>query len=153
MSFTWQIDHAHETELRRLAELLALALRPGDCVALHGDLGAGKTMLARALISALLNDPEAEVPSPTFGLVQTYETARFPVAHFDFYRLAGAEEARELGFEEAAGNGVAVVEWPERAAELLPADRLDVRLTEGPDPSARGVVIEGHGHWEGRAGR
>jgi tRNA threonylcarbamoyl adenosine modification protein YjeE len=153
MSFSWQIDHAYEPELRRLAELLALELRPGDCITLHGDLGAGKTTLARALISALLNDPEVEVPSPTFGLVQSYETVRFPVAHFDFYRLAVAEEARELGFEEAAGNGVVVVEWPERAAELLPAARLDVRLTERSDPSARGIVLEGHGHWEGRAGR
>src|ERR671924_1337257 len=152
MSFSWQIDHAYEPELRRLAELLALELRPGDCITLHGDLGAGKTTLVRALISALLNDPEVEVPSPTFGLVQSYETVRFPVAHFDFYRLAVAEEARELGFEEAAGNGVVVVEWPERAAELLPADRLDVRLTERSDPSARGIVLEGHGHWEGRAG-
>jgi tRNA threonylcarbamoyl adenosine modification protein YjeE len=98
MSFTWQIDHAHEPELRRLAELLSVGLRPGDWVALYGHLGAGKTMFARALISALLNDPEAEVPSPTFGLVQTYETARIPVAHFDLYRLAGVDEAGRTRF-------------------------------------------------------
>jgi tRNA threonylcarbamoyl adenosine modification protein YjeE len=145
MTFTWKVERAREPELRCLGELLALVLQPGDCVALHGDLGTGKTTLARALVCALLNDADAEVPSPTFSLVQTYDTARIPVAHFDFYRLTSTEEARELAFEEAAANGVVVVEWPERAEELLPSDRLGIRLTETSDASARGIALEGHG--------
>jgi tRNA threonylcarbamoyl adenosine modification protein YjeE len=153
MTFTWQVGDFREPEVRRLAELLAVVLQRGDCVALYGDLGAGKTTLARALISALLNVTNAEVPSPTFGLVQTYDTARFPVAHFDFYRLTSADQACELGFDEAVGDGVVVVEWPERAKELLPVDRLDVRLTEAPDPSVRGITVEGHGRWQARAAR
>jgi tRNA threonylcarbamoyl adenosine modification protein YjeE len=153
MTFTWKVEHARKSDLRCLAELLALALQRGDCVALHGDLGTGKTTLARALVCALLNKADAEVPSPTFSLVQTYETARFPVAHFDFYRLTGADEARELAFEEAVANGVVVVEWPERAEELLLADRLDVRLSETSDPAARGVALEGHGRWQDRTAR
>ena len=112
-----------------LGEDLAAALRPGDVVALKGDLGAGKTTLARALIRALADDPDLDVPSPTFTLVQTYE-ARLPVAHFDLYRLGSPAELDELGFDEAAADGVALVEWPERAGDRLPADAIVVELTQ-----------------------
>lgn len=154
MTFTWRIEQAGEIELQHVADLLALVLRPGDFIALRGDLGTGKTTLARALVCALLDDLDAEVPSPTFTLVQTYETARLAVAHFDFYRLTCADQARELDLEEAAANGVVIVEWPERAEELLPSDRLDIRLTETTtDPSARRVALEGYGHWQARTAR
>src|SRR5262245_20110138 len=129
----------------RLAELIALKIRPGDAIALYGDLGAGKTTLARALIGALLRDAEPDVPSPTFALQQTYTTPRLMVAHFDFYRLSGAEEARELGFEEAMDAGAVIVEWPERALSLLPADRIEIVLAETGNPERRQVTARGLG--------
>ncbi|MCL4766409.1 MAG: tRNA (adenosine(37)-N6)-threonylcarbamoyltransferase complex ATPase subunit type 1 TsaE [Hyphomicrobiaceae bacterium] len=147
MTPPWTHARVRESEIRHLAELLAFGLKQGDVVALRGDLGAGKTTLARAIIRAMLGDETAEVPSPTFSLVQTYAAPRFPVSHFDLYRLGSAEEARELGLDEQAESGAALIEWPERAEELLPADRIEVRLEEIPkgDPSERRIVIEGLG--------
>jgi tRNA threonylcarbamoyl adenosine modification protein YjeE len=115
-----------------LGEDIAAALQPGDVVALKGDLGAGKTTLARALVRALAGDPTLDVPSPTFTLVQAYET-RLPVAHFDLYRIAAPAELDEFGFAEAAADGVVLVEWPERAADRLPADAIVVELTQSGD--------------------
>lgn len=129
----------------RLAELVALKIRAGDAIALYGDLGAGKTTLARALIGALLGESAPEVPSPTFALLQTYATPRLAVSHFDFYRLSGADEARELGFEEALQTGAAIVEWPERAPDLLPEDRIEIVLAEAADPHRRQVTVRGFG--------
>ncbi|MFB2553004.1 tRNA (adenosine(37)-N6)-threonylcarbamoyltransferase complex ATPase subunit type 1 TsaE [Ensifer soli] len=124
----------------RLAEGLALALKRGDCVGLSGDLGAGKTTLARALIRALAEDDDLEVPSPTFTLVQTYE-GRIPVAHFDLYRLSDASELDELGLDEALADGLCLVEWPERAAERLPRDRITLSFTHRGD--GRDLLVEG----------
>ncbi|PST17541.1 tRNA (adenosine(37)-N6)-threonylcarbamoyltransferase complex ATPase subunit type 1 TsaE [Mesorhizobium plurifarium] len=106
-------------------EDLSLALKAGECVALSGDLGAGKSTFARAFIRAMADDETLEVPSPTFTLVQSYDL-RIPVAHFDLYRLADASELDELGFDEALASGVCLVEWPEKAEEALPADRITV---------------------------
>jgi tRNA threonylcarbamoyl adenosine modification protein YjeE len=111
-----------------LGEDIAAALRPGDVLALEGDLGAGKTTLARAVIRALAGDPALEVPSPTFTLVQTYE-ARLTVAHFDLYRLGSSAELDELGFGEIAADGITLVEWPERAGDRLPPDTVTIGLT------------------------
>jgi tRNA threonylcarbamoyl adenosine modification protein YjeE len=144
MSTEWTRD-LDESGVVRLAELIALKLRRGDVVALRGELGAGKTTLARALIAALLRDHASEVPSPTFSLSQVYATPRLTITHFDFYRLATAEDARELGFEEAEEAGAAIVEWPERAAALLPASRYEVELAETGDPSVRRVTVRGLG--------
>lgn len=113
----------------RLGEDLALALRRGDVLALHGDLGTGKTTLARSLIRALAGDPELEVPSPTFTLVQVYE-GRLPIQHFDLYRLSSADELDELGFDDALEQGAALVEWPEQAGGRLPRDVIRLELTE-----------------------
>ncbi len=118
-----------EAATLRLGEDIAAALRPGDVIALQGDLGAGKTTLARALIRSLAGDPALDVPSPTFTLVQSYE-ARLPVAHFDLYRIADARELEELGFSEQAVDGVRLIEWPERAGDRLPAHTITVVLTE-----------------------
>lgn len=116
----------------RLGEDLAMALKPGDTVALSGDLGAGKTSLARALIRAVADDAALEVPSPTFTLVQTYDL-RLPLAHFDLYRLSSADELEELGFDEAVATGAALVEWPERAGGVLPGDAIHVALDHEGD--------------------
>ena len=144
MTTEWTRD-LDEAGVVRLAELLALKIRPGDVIALSGDLGAGKTTLARALIGAVLRDGDAEVPSPTFSLHQSYASQRLTIAHFDFYRLSGAHEAAELGFEDAAQDGAVIVEWPERAATLLPETRIEIALAETSDPDVRRVTLRGLG--------
>jgi len=141
-AWTRELD---EAGVVRLAELLALKIAAGDVIALSGALGTGKTTFARALIGALLREEAVEVPSPTFSLAQAYATRRLTVTHFDFYRLNSAEEARELGFEEAMDNGVVIVEWPERAPALLPTARYDIELAETDDPAVRRVTMRGHG--------
>jgi tRNA threonylcarbamoyl adenosine modification protein YjeE len=115
----------------RFGEDVALALKPGDWLALSGDLGAGKSTFARAVIRAIADDQRLEVPSPTFTLVQTYDL-RIPVAHFDLYRIADAAEIDELGFDEALSDGICLVEWPERADDTLPPERMTLTfLHEG----------------------
>jgi len=138
-------NNVTEPDLLRLAEHVAFALSPGDVLALEGDLGAGKTTFARALIRALSADTLTEVPSPTFTLVQSYETARFDVAHFDLYRLTDPSELLELGLDLALKRGIAVIEWPSRAADLLPPERLTLTLSDGATPETRSVMIEGTG--------
>jgi tRNA threonylcarbamoyl adenosine modification protein YjeE len=130
------LDDAAATD--RLGEDLALALRPGDCLALSGDLGAGKSSLSRALIRAIADDAELEVPSPTFTLVQSYDL-RIPVSHFDLYRLGDAAELTELGFDEALQSGICLVEWPEMAESELPDDRIILTLTH--EGAGRRVTI------------
>src|ERR1043165_2743994 len=93
---------ANERATQRLAVDVAAVLKPGDLVTLSGDLGAGKTAFARALIRHLAEDPAMEVPSPTFTLVQTYMLPRFTVVHADLYRVTHAGELAELGVDEAA---------------------------------------------------
>jgi len=127
----------------RLGARIAGGLKLGDAVALWGDLGAGKTTLARAILQAL--GVTEDVPSPTFTLVQSYDT-RPPVAHFDLYRLKHAREMQELGFEDALDNGAVLVEWPERAPEALPPEALHVRL--GLQGGARLARLTGPGRWE-----
>jgi tRNA threonylcarbamoyl adenosine modification protein YjeE len=119
---------AGERDTIEFGEDLALALKPGDCVALSGDLGAGKSTFARALIRAVADDVDLEVPSPTFTLVQSYDELRIPIAHFDLYRLGDSCELDELGFDEALLSGICLVEWPEMAGELLPASRIVMKL-------------------------
>lgn len=137
-----------------LAAAVAALLRPGDVVALSGELGSGKTTFARALIGAVAERRHVareEVPSPTFTLVQTYEFPSLPVWHFDLYRLKRPDEAFELGIEDAFANAVSLIEWPERLGSLLPRERLDIRLdfVEGEKRRAR---ISGSGTWAERMG-
>lgn len=129
---------ANEAATIELGEDLALALKLGDCVALAGDLGAGKSTLARAFLRALADDDGLEVPSPTFTLVQTYEL-RIPVAHFDLYRLADSSELDELGFDEALSQGICLVEWPERADDALPSSRITLTITHEGDGRRVGI--------------
>jgi len=117
---------------RRLMIDVAGALKPGDLVTLSGDLGAGKTTFVRALIRYLAGDESVEVPSPTFTLMQTYELPQFPLVHADLYRLSGPAELSELGFEDLPEGAVVMIEWPDRAAGLLPPDRLDIAFTLAP---------------------
>jgi tRNA threonylcarbamoyladenosine biosynthesis protein TsaE len=121
------IDLHDEAATAALGARLGRAARAGDVIALAGDLGAGKTTLARGLIRELTGGG-TEAPSPTFTLVQTYAAPRFSIWHLDLYRLNHAAEARELGLEEAV-DGLALIEWPERLGRDLPHARLEVRLS------------------------
>jgi tRNA threonylcarbamoyl adenosine modification protein YjeE len=128
-----------------LGARIAAALVPGDAVALAGDLGAGKTTLARAILASL--GVREAVPSPTFTLVQSYETPRLTVAHYDWYRLKTPRELDELGFRETLEDGAALVEWPERAPDYLPDNTLHLRLSI--DGDGRRVKITGPQRWTG----
>jgi tRNA threonylcarbamoyladenosine biosynthesis protein TsaE len=123
---------ASEKDTVALGAALAVDARRGDVIALRGPLGAGKTTLARGFIQKIVGTAE-EVVSPTFTLVQVYDTADVPIWHFDLYRLDNPEDAWELGFEEALATGISVIEWPERLGALLPAARLDVVLSSKGD--------------------
>jgi tRNA threonylcarbamoyl adenosine modification protein YjeE len=150
----WRVEAADEAATNALAQDLATLLRLGDTVTLAGDLGAGKTTFARALIRALFDDPTIEAPSPTFTLMQIYETDAMRVVHADFYRIEGAGELAGLGWEEAVEDAIVLVEWAERAPQVLPPDRLDVRLSfaDADDRDARRVTISGHGAFAARLG-
>ena len=138
-----------EAATQALGVALAKALQAGEAVCLSGPLGAGKSTLARALVRALTT-PTEEVPSPTFTLVQFYQGARLNVAHFDLYRLSSADEAYEIGLDEALEDGAAVIEWPERLEGRLPPDRLDIDIAVSYGPEMRAAQLTGHGAWEGR---
>jgi tRNA threonylcarbamoyladenosine biosynthesis protein TsaE len=140
---------ADEAATADLARRLAPDLKPGDVIALRGDLGAGKTSFARALIRALsgADGAEREVPSPTFTLVQSYDTPRARVHHFDLYRTQSPDELTEIGWDEALADGIVLVEWPERAGTLLPARRLDITLGFGMQSDARRALLQPGTGW------
>ena len=122
----------------RLAAALAPRLCPGDVLLLEGDIGAGKTHFARALIQSLLSRPE-DVPSPTFTLVQVYDGPGFEIWHSDLYRLSHPDEVAELGLTEAFATALCLVEWPDRLSELAPRDalRLAFGALSGDDETRR----------------
>ncbi len=150
MSAVWRLDEVDLKRLDILASRAALSFKSGDVITLSGPLGAGKTTLARMLVTHL--GGEGEVPSPTFALMQRYETPRLVVCHCDFYRLEPGE-LDELGLDDALSEGSLLVEWPERAGDWLPADRLDIALEETAAPDWRQLVLTGHGTWVPRLER
>jgi len=143
------MDLPDEAATEALAAALAKSARPGDVIALEGDLGAGKTVFARAFIRARGNGLE-EVPSPTFTLVQSYELPGGAIHHFDLFRLTDPEEAYELAIEEAFADGISLIEWPDRLGALLPPDRLEVALDAGNEPTARRATLTGGADWARR---
>lgn len=145
------ISLTDEAATARFAARVAAASRPGDVILLNGDLGAGKTAFARALIRALANDDEVEVPSPTFTLVQTYELGGILVRHFDLYRLSHPDEVIELGWDDELESALTLVEWPERLGSLTPADRVEISLDIRPD-GGRDATVALFGRARGRAG-
>lgn len=139
-----------EAATRRLGRILSQHLRPGDVVALTGDLGAGKTALARALIQARFGPggEDEDVPSPTFTLVQTYETPDLLITHVDLYRLDDPDDVRELGLADALDEGAILMEWPEKW-DAMPASRLDITLALVGE-TARVAHLTGRGTWAAR---
>jgi tRNA threonylcarbamoyladenosine biosynthesis protein TsaE len=127
----------------RLGASLAGQLRPGDVIGLSGDLGAGKTTLARALIRARVG--VEEVPSPTFTLLQVYGGPGGALWHFDLYRIADPAEAYELAIEDAFAEGISLIEWPEKLENALPDDWLEIRLEPGSAPDSRRARLIPHG--------
>jgi tRNA threonylcarbamoyl adenosine modification protein YjeE len=144
---TFDVALPDEAATRALAVQFAMALEPGDLLTLSGDLGAGKTTFARALIRALAGNDQIEVPSPTFTLMQSYDLPRFPLVHADLYRLTGLEELAELGLDDIAEDTVVLLEWPDRTGGTLPADRADIALTLSPNDGTtyRNVRLTGYG--------
>jgi N-acetylmuramate 1-kinase len=120
------LELADEDATIRLAGDVAAILQAGDVVTLSGDLGAGKTTFARAVIRKLAGDPLLDVPSPTFTLLQSYALPSATVLHADLYRVGSPEELLELGLEDATAGAVTLIEWPQVATPLLPPDRLDI---------------------------
>ncbi|MFW2390896.1 MAG: tRNA (adenosine(37)-N6)-threonylcarbamoyltransferase complex ATPase subunit type 1 TsaE [Methyloceanibacter sp.] len=149
MSASWRLDVVDLEQLDIFASRVALSLKSGDVVTLSGPLGAGKTTFARALVRHL--GVEGEVPSPTFAIMQRYETQRLTLVHCDFYRLQ-PDELDELGLDDALSEGSLLIEWPERGGDWLPADRLDITLEDAEDDTRR-IDLAGHGAWGPRLER
>lgn len=152
MRMTLTAHSPKETEA--LAAAIARRCRAGDCIALSGDLGAGKTTFARGFIRALQAEAE-EVVSPTFTLVQSYATGRgFTVWHFDLYRLRDASDLLPIGFKEALESGVTLVEWPEMAKHTLPPQALHVAMEYDDAGETRRIALHGDGKaWQARLDR
>jgi tRNA threonylcarbamoyladenosine biosynthesis protein TsaE len=145
-----KITSKSENETINLGSRLAGKLADGDILFLKGDLGCGKTVLARAIIRAICHNNKLEIPSPTFTLVQTYETDLAPVWHFDLYRLDTPEEIYEIGWEEALTEGILIIEWPEKLAHLAPEDRIDIVLERSANNKNRTILVEPKGTLKNR---
>jgi hypothetical protein len=144
---TFAVALANETATAHLMADLALLVGPGDVITLSGDLGAGKTAAARAMIRYLAGDAALEVPSPTFTLVQAYDLPPFPLLHADLYRIGGASELEEIGLSPLPEGTVTLIEWPERVGAALFPDRIDITFNHRPalGATARSAEITGHG--------
>lgn len=145
--FSFSVALPNETATAGLMADLALLAGPGDTITLSGDLGAGKTTAARAMIRYLAGDDDYEVPSPTFTLTQTYDLPPFPVLHADLYRIADASELEEIGLSPLPEGTLSLIEWPERAPEAMPDERIDIAFSHRPSlgSSARAAEITGYG--------
>jgi tRNA threonylcarbamoyladenosine biosynthesis protein TsaE len=139
------VELSDEAATAALAARVAARARAGDVIALSGPLGSGKTTFARGFIRA--RGGTGPVPSPTFTLVQIYEPGGPAIWHIDLYRLARPDEAWELGIEEAFAEAIALIEWPERAAALIPPHRLSIAFEPGRPRRAR---LDCGGDWAQR---
>ena len=133
-----------EAATQALAARLAAKARPGDVLLLSGPLGAGKTSLARGFIRACAGQPDLEVPSPTFTLVQSYDTPAGLISHYDLWRLDGPSGLQELGWDEALA-GIVLVEWPDRLGPLIPDEALHIHISL--DRTGREIRLAGEQRW------
>jgi tRNA threonylcarbamoyl adenosine modification protein YjeE len=134
-----------------LGHELSLIARPGDLILLGGELGTGKTTLARGFIRAVAGERSLDVPSPTFTLVQTYESPRMNIAHLDLFRVATSDEVSELGIDDLLSNHTVLVEWPDVLEDILSAHRIELRLEH--HHAGRRAVIAAYGSWQSRLER
>ncbi|HFB2048452.1 MAG TPA: hypothetical protein TECP_00806 [Hyphomicrobiaceae bacterium MAG_BT-2024] len=118
------------SDTRLFAQIISSFLKEGDVVTLRGNIGAGKTTLARHLIRAIDEDDELEVSSPTYAIMHSYNTSRFEICHYDFYRLTSTNELYELNFLDNLENVVSIIEWPEIASEILPDGCIEIYISE-----------------------
>lgn len=138
-------------DLAEIAAKLANFVRKGDVILLEGGLGAGKTAFARLFLRHLAEDAELAVPSPTFTLVQQYDTPKGEVWHFDLYRLEDPLEVEETGWNEALTHGISLIEWPDRLGAYLPEDYLTLCLTfSARDEDLRNLHVTAHGAYQKR---
>lgn len=144
--FSASLFLANETEMTRLGVALSQHLLPGDCLLLQGPIGAGKTHLARAIIQARLAIPE-DVPSPTFTIVQTYDTGSVEIWHADLYRLSNSSELSELGLEDAFQDAIILVEWPDRLGDMTPNDALHIAFHDEGE-GRRLKMTSSSGRWQ-----
>src|SRR5438309_7331935 len=144
---TFTVALSNESAMAHLMADLALLVGPGDVITLSGDLGAGKTAAARAMIRYLADDETLEVPSPTFTLAQSYDLPAVTLVHADLYRVNDERELEEIGLSPLPEGAIALVEWPERAGGALPPDRIDIASNHRPalGSTARSPEITGHG--------
>ena len=140
---TLEITTRNEDETLQLAEDIAIILERGDLVTLSGDLGSGKSVIARAIIRKLAGDPELDVPSPTFTLCNFYETVP-PIGHFDLYRIEHDDELNEIGLDEILDEGCGIIEWPERAPSLLTDHCVSIEI-KSENETQRNLLITGNG--------
>lgn len=145
---TLTLESTSEQATEALAVRLAPLLKVGDLLALVGDLGTGKSVLARRLVRSLMGNDVLDVPSPTFTLVQAYEGKDITVWHSDLYRLEGSEDVYELGFEEALSHAVLLVEWPDRLPEEFHAGSLIISFQQAAD--SRLITLRGNEQWAQR---
>jgi len=142
------LDLPDEAATAELAGRIAAVAEPTDIIALKGELGTGKTTFARAFIRQ--HGERDDIPSPTFTLVQTYDSGPTAIWHFDLYRLRTSEEAWELAIEDAFASGISLVEWPERLGSLLPERRLQITFRFGAEPGARRLLLDPSKDWQAR---
>lgn len=141
-----ELDLPREADTVACARAMGDLLAAGDVLCLWGDLGAGKSTFARALIQGHMGE-DTDAPSPTFTLVQTYEAPDFDIWHFDLYRLEDPSEVLELGVEDAFAEAISLIEWPDRLGPYMPIDRLDVVITHGDDGDLRRLALYGASSW------
>src|ERR1700759_1054675 len=144
---TFSLALSNETATAHRMADLALLIGPGDVITLSGDLGAGKTAAARAMIRYLADDDTSEGPSPTFPLPQSYDLPALPLLHADLYRISDASELDEIGLSPLPEGTMTLIEWPERPGNMLPQDRIDIAFSHRPalGSTARAAEITGHG--------
>lgn len=130
-----------EEDTIKIARDFSASLKNRDFICLHGDLGMGKSVFARAVIRTLTGDEGLNVPSPTFNLVQTYDCDSFPISHFDFYRLEDEEELFEIGWDDALENGIVLAEWVSKIPSYIPSKRIDVFIEQ--QQTGRKIKIQG----------
>lgn len=136
-------DLYSDEDTSRAAAALADRLEVGDTILLSGSVGAGKTHFARHLINEILIVPE-DIPSPTFALVQTYETRRGALWHADLYRISSSQEIEELGLLDTFDSAICLIEWPDRLGEMCPRKALNINLKDGAHDGARRMDVSWH---------